>query len=273
MSYYKMNATAIEADLYVKINVLCKAVLDNQAEGEESRERLTAIFNKINPAYGDALEYFGNGEFFKFIAEFAGTKGKIVLDPAGTTDTFDDAARMIGKFFGVVTGQVIDEESGITDLGVMVDDEGVIIDDEDADNLMVAYSLLLTHMAHDLANGGERIRMVTYWDSEEIDSEFSMLVRGFFGEGHPINDVTISQALALAVAHPSEHIYEFFDEPIQKLAYALSRMVDDNGLRVYHGKGYTIALDPETAILVTDHQSGDMYEAINFIEVEEDGEE
>lgn len=273
MSYYKMNAAAIEADLYVKMNVLCQTITDGGHGGDELREQLTKIFNKINPAYGDALEYFGNGDFFKFIGEYAGTKGKLTLANTAEVGEFEDAARMIGKLFGKITGQVTDDEANVVDLGVLVDDDGMIIDDEDADNLMVAYSLLLTHMAHDLANGGERIRMVTYWDSEEIDSEFSMLVRGFFGDAHPINDVTISQALALAVAHPSEHIYEFFDEPIQKLAYALSRMVDDNGLRVYYGKDYTIALDPETAILVTDHPSGDMYEAINFIEVEEDGEE
>lgn len=272
MSYYKMNTDAIKADLYVKINVLAKAVTDSGDGSEEMRERLTAIFNKINPAYADALEFFGNSEFFKFIAEYAGTKGEITLPMKTDTLDLDEASRMIGKLYGVVTGQVTDDENNVVDLGVLVDDDGVMIDDEDADNLMAAYSLLLTHMAHDLANGGERIRMVTYWDAEEIDSEFSMLVRGFFGEAHPINDVSISQALALAVAHPSEHIYEFFDEPIQKLAYAIGRMEESNGLNVYQGNGYTIALDPETAILVTDHPSGDMYEAINFIEVE-DGEE
>lgn len=273
MSYYKMNAAAIEADLYVKMNVLCQTITNGCHGGEELREQLTKIFNKINPAYGDALEYFGDGDFFKFIGEYAGTKGKLTLVNSEDITPFEDAGRMIGKLYGKLTGQVVDEESNVVDLGVLVDDDGVIIDEEDADNLMVAYSLLLTHMAHDLANGGERIRMATYWDAEDIDSEFAMLVRGFFGDEHPINDVTISQALALAVAHPSEHIYEFFDEPIQKLAYAISRMEESNGLNVYQGNGYTIALDPETAILVTDHPSGDMYEAINFIEVVEDGEE
>lgn len=273
MSYYKMNTSAIEADLYVKINVLCQAITSANLGGEELREQLTKIFNKINPAYGDALEYFGDGDFFKFISEYAGTKGKLTLAEEGELAAFDDAGRMIGKLYGKITGQVADEDANVIDMGVLVDDDGVIIDEEDADSLMVAYSLLLTHMAQDLANGGERIRMVTYWDAQEIDTEFAQLVRGFFGEDHPINDVEISKALALAVAHPSEEIYELFDEPIQKLAYAYQRMEEVGELLVYQGNGYTISLDPTKALMATDHASGDMYEAINFIEVEEDGEE
>lgn len=273
MSYYKMNTSAIEADLYVKINVLCRTIIEQQIRGDDLRERLTAIFNKINPAYGAALEYFGDSDFFKFIGEFGGTAGKLSLAESGELTQFDDAGRMIGKLYGSITGQVTEEEANIVDLGILVDDDGVMIDEEDGDSLMVAYSLLLTHMSHDLANGGDRIRMVTYWDAEEIDSEFSTLVRGFFGETHPINDVSISRALALAVAHPSEEIYELFDEPIQKLAYAYQNMEEVGDCLVYQGNGYTITLDPFQAKLTTDHPSGDMYEAINFIEVVEDGEE
>lgn len=271
MSYYKMKPTAIETDLYIKISVLARTIIENGSIDDLTRERLTGIFVNINPAYEAALEWFGNSEFHNFINAFAGDGSTIVVGDSATVEELEIAAVLVGKLFAIVTGQAV-EEVEVDDSGILVDDDGQIIDESLDDSLAEAYALLLLHMAHDLANGGERIRMVTYWDAEEIDSEFSQLVRGFFGEAHPINDITISQALSLAVAHPSEHIYAFFDEPIQKLAYAISLMTDDRGLRVYQGKGYTIALDPDTAILVTDHPSGDLYEAINFIEVR-DGEE
>lgn len=282
MSYYKMNHNVIEADLRLKISVLCRNVLELPNIDDSLRQEITELFACVNQAYVDALEWCDNSQFRQFISEMAGPKGKLVLDYNAHIAQFDKAPVKVAEIMQILSGESMvkvdsydNELVDASDVAVdfTVGDDGTIENEEMSDLLAAAYALLISHMAEDLSNGGARIRMVTYWDAEEIDSEFSQLVRGFFGEEHPINDISIADALRLSLHNPSEHIFALFEQPITSLAYAMGKMEERAGLLVYEANGYTIGFDPETAILVTDHPSGDIYEAINFIEVVEDVEE